>query len=232
MQFTGPTMGDLLTAGSVPWSWFYDGYAAMKAASPSCPSKPAACPFPFDFYPCAFAPSDVPFEYYKSTVDNPATMQDYTAFEAALTGATLPAGSYIKAIGWKQEHPGSNCTLSAGVGFATGLIASVEASPYAPSTLILLTYDESGGYFDHVSPPPANPIDNRPYGPRIPLMALGPFVKKNFVSHVVMEHSSIVKFIEWNWLGKQTGQLGTRDVVVNNLGSLLDPVATGTAVPD
>jgi len=48
---------------------------------------------------------------------------------------------------------------------------------------------------------------------------------------VTMEHSSIVKFIEWNWLGHKTGQLGTRDTVVNNLGSLLDPATTGVAVP-
>jgi hypothetical protein len=46
-----------------------------------------------------------------------------------------------------------------------------------------------------------------------------------------MEHSSIVKFIEWNWLGKKTGQLGTRDTVVNNIGDMLDPAQTGTTVP-
>ena len=47
-----------------------------------------------------------------------------------------------------------------------------------------------------------------------------------------MEHSSIVKFVEWNWLDKTTGQLGTRDTVVNNLGSVLDPAATGETVPE
>ena len=54
----------------------------------------------------------------------------------------------------------------------------------------------------------------------------------NFVSHVTMEHSSIVKFIEWNWLGEKTGQLGHRDAIVANLGSLLDPAKTGVAVPE
>jgi hypothetical protein len=47
-----------------------------------------------------------------------------------------------------------------------------------------------------------------------------------------MEHSSIVKFIEWNWLGGQVGQLGGRDTVVANIGSLLDPTKTGAAVPE
>jgi phospholipase C len=62
------------------------------------------------------------------------------------------------------------------------------------------------------------------------MLAMGPFARTNYVSHVTMEHSSIVKFIEWNWLGG-TGQLGARDAVVNNLGSLLDPARTGVVVP-
>jgi phospholipase C len=64
------------------------------------------------------------------------------------------------------------------------------------------------------------------------MLALGPFARKNFVSHVMMEHSSLVKFIEWNFLGGQTGQLAKRDAVVANIGSLLDPTATQVAVPE
>ena len=47
-----------------------------------------------------------------------------------------------------------------------------------------------------------------------------------------MEHSSVVTFVEWNWLGQQTGQLLTRDAVVHNIGSLLDPTATVVGVPE
>jgi len=75
-------------------------------------------------------------------------------------------------------------------------------------------------------------VDNQPYGTRIPLLAIGRFAQKGTVSHVQMEHSSIVKFLEWNYLGGKTGQLGARDTVVNNIGSLLDPTQTGTMVPD
>ena len=104
-------------------------------------------------------------------------------------------------------------------------------SRYRDSTLFLVTYDEGGGLWDHVKPPATNPIDNKPYGTRVPMIAAGPFARKNHVSHVTMEHSSIVKFLEWNFLG-QTGQLGTRDTNVANLGSLIDPVAAGAAVPE
>jgi hypothetical protein len=68
------------------------------------------------------------------------------------------------------------------------------------------------------------------------MLALGPFAKKGAVSHVVMEHSSVVKLLEWNFLGGKTGQLGGRDAdgsgTVGNMGSLLDPGATGTLVPE
>ena len=82
------------------------------------------------------------------------------------------------------------------------------------------------------APPPDAMADGKPYGTRVPMIAIGPFAKSNEISHVVMEHSSIVKFIEWNWLGGTTGQLGTRDQEVANIGSLLDPAATGTPVPE
>ena len=99
-------------------------------------------------------------------------------------------------------------------------------------SLVLVVYDESGGYFDHVSPPADSTVDGKPYGPRTPTFALGRFARRNTVSHVPMEHASVVRFIEWNWLGGRTGQLQTRDAVVNNIGSLLDPTQTGTVVPD
>ncbi|HEY6462148.1 MAG TPA: alkaline phosphatase family protein, partial [Polyangiaceae bacterium] len=137
MQYTDKTVGDLLTAASVPWAWFADGYAAMVAAGGACPPKPADCAFPFDFYPGAFDPSDVPFEYYPSTVDNPSTMKDLAVLEGALTnGSGLPAVSFVKAIGYKSEHPGAGITLSAGVDWAVGLIGRIEASSYGASTLV------------------------------------------------------------------------------------------------
>ena len=232
MQYTGQTIGDLLTAATVPWTWFSGGYAAMVDADGGCPPKPDACPFPLAIYPCEFDPSDVPFEYYASTRDNPATIKDLSVLDDILTGTgDLPAVSFVKPVGYESEHPGASTTLSAGVARVTQIIAAVEASKYANDTLVVLTYDEGGGYFDHVAPPATSTIDDEPYGTRIPLLVVGPFAQKNYVSHVPMEHSSLVKFIEWNWLGGTTGQLGTRDTVAANIGSVLDPSTTGVTVP-
>jgi phospholipase C len=98
--------------------------------------------------------------------------------------------------------------------------------------LFLVTPDESGGYYDHVAPPAGkSKADGQPLGPRIYLIAVGPFAKKAYVSHARMEHSSILRFIEWNWLEGDTGQLGARDGLVEGIGSLLEPTKTGVPVP-
>jgi phospholipase C len=159
-------------------------------------------------------------------------MKDLSQLSRDLAAGALPDVSYVKAIGYLTEHPGSLDKLSDGVAFVTGVVRLVESSKYASSTLVLITYDEGGGYFDHITPPPTNSADGHPYGTRVPIIAVGPFARKGYVTHVVMEHSSIVKFIEWNWLGGETGQLGTRDTNVNGIGSLIDPVAAGVAVPE
>ena len=234
MQWTDPTIGDLLVAQGATWAWYSEGYKAMVDSITNdnrCPDPPDDCGAHQPFYPCTYDPSDVPFMYYKPFLDNPQYMRDYLGLVVDLVGGTLPQVSFVKPIGYHTEHPGAKTKLSDGVKFATTVAEAVMSSQYGSDTLVLLAYDEGGGYFDHVPPPTTVAADGKPNGTRVPFMALGPFAKKNYVSHVQMEHSSIVKFIEWNWLGGKTGQLGTRDTTVNNIGDLLDPAMTGTAVP-
>jgi phospholipase C len=232
--YNDQTIGDLLADAGVPWAFYIQGYQTMADANAQglCPPADPACPISFPFYPCVYDPDDIPFQYYERFRDNPEFMKDYTHFGEDLAAGNLPAVTFVKAIGFRTEHPGYGETISAGVAFTSDLINRVLSSPYADSTLIVVTYDESGGFFDHVAPPPTSPVDNQPYGSRVPTIAVGRFARAGQVSHVVMEHSSIVKFIEWNWLGGKTGQLGTRDATVNNIGSLLDPAQTGTQVPE
>jgi phospholipase C len=231
--YTDQTLGDLLADADVPWAFYIEGYDTMRVATEqnTCPPAPPECGTGLFIYPCVYDPSDIPFQYYPRFRDNPEFMRDYSAFSTDLAAGELPDVSFVKAIGYKSEHAGYLDTISAGVTFVTELVDQVLASPYADDTLILLTYDESGGFFDHVAPPPDSPVDGKAYGPRVPTLAIGRFARANTISHVTMEHSSIVRFIEWNWLQKKTGQLGTRDAVVHNIGSLLDPAQTGTRVP-
>ena len=233
MSFPGPTIGDLLDGAGVSWAFYAEGYQAMvdARAAGMCPKAPKDCPFGLNLYPCDFDPSDVPFDYYANHADNPKVLRDYARFAKDLDGLALPQVVFVKGLGYHSEHPGEYTTVSDGARFVGDVVDAVKASQYAADTLVLVTWDEGGGFFDHVAPPGIGAVDSQPYGTRVPLVAIGPFAAAGTVSHVQMEHSSIVKFVEWNWLGMQTGQLAGRDATVANLGSVLDPAATGTAVP-
>lgn len=231
LMFPHRTIGDLLAAEGVPWRFYAEGYKVMADAEArgTCPEVPADCPAGSDGYPCLYAPGDNPFAFFPMLKDDPRYMSDLDVFYSDLERGELPAVSFLKPLGYKTEHPGS--TISVGMELVTSIVDEVEASRLADETLVLVTWDEAGGYFDHVPPPADSEVDDQPYGPRVPLLAAGPFARVNTVSHVEMEHSSIVRFIEWNWLGGETGQLGARDGAVNGIGSLLDPAKTGFVVP-
>ena len=217
------TIGNALAVAGVSWSWYAEGYAAALSAAPSghCPDAPDDCRFGLSIYPCVFEPNDVPVEYYPLFADQSAYVRDYVSFAADLSTHVLPQIAFVKGLGYHTEHPGLRTTISDGARFVQSVVDAVAASDYAPDTLIVVVYDEGGGFFDHVPPPPS--VDEHPYGTRVPAIAVGPLARTGTVSHVTMEHSSIVKFVEWNWLGGATGQLGARDAVVANLGSLIDP---------
>jgi phospholipase C len=221
-EFSDQTLGDLLIAKQVSFSWYIEGYQAVIDArkTGSCPDPPDGCALALPITPCVYEVSDIPFQYYKNMVDNPLYMRDFSRFKTDLSNNKLPQVSFLKAVGYHSEHPGLKTKISDGVAFVTAAIAAVAQSDYAPDTLILFTYDEGGGYFDHVKPPPTSAVDGQPYFTRVPFVASGPAARKNAISHVPLEHSSLVKFLEWNW---QAGSLGARDAEVANLGSLLDP---------
>jgi phospholipase C len=221
------TIADLLLANGNTFAFYAQGYADMLAAT-FCPAAPDDCPFGLPTTPCDYDPSDVPFEYYAQFLDNPQYMKDLADLAADVDAGTLPDVSFVKHVGYRNEHPGYGTTLTAGMDSAAAVVATIAGSAYADDTLILLVWDEGGGFFDHVTPPPTSAVDGQPYGTRVPLLAIGPHARPGFVSHVELEHSSVVRFLEWNFLGA-TGQLGGRDAVVHNLGSLLDPALN---VPD
>jgi phospholipase C len=234
MNYTDQTIYDLLDARGVSWAWYIEGLQAMQdaRAKGACPEPPALCAIGLAIEPCVLEVADVPAEYYPSLHADPKHFRDLSLYAHDVDNDTVPQVVLLKPLGFRSEHPGQMTTLSLGVEFAAEAADAILATDYGPDGLVLVTWDEGGGFFDHVAPPPASSVDHQPYGTRVPLIAQGPFARVNWISHVTMEHSSIVKFIEWNWLGGQTGQLGGRDAVVANIGSLLDPAKTGTAVPE
>jgi phospholipase C len=148
-----------------------------------------------------------------------------------------------------SESPGH--PVGPAIAFVKRLQDEISTSPlYGGNTLVLLTYLTAGGYYDHVSPPAPLGIDidgsssnlttagTVYYGPRVPLLVFPPFARRNQISHVQLELTSIGRFIDWNWRRGNTlkGDYRNdgrrfRDTVVNNLGSLIDPDAAQVEVP-
>jgi phospholipase C len=234
------TIADLLLANGNSFGVFADGYKEALNAQPSCPSAPPDCPFTFATEACKYDPSDIPFQYYAQLTDDPNHMHDWNELARYISLNALPDLTYVKARTYKNEHPGWS-TISRGVSFVSSVVTMIAQSAYKDDTLVLLTWDEGGGFFDHVAPPP--PVDKQfdaddngapiGYGTRVPFLVLGKFARVGEVSHVQMEHSSIVRFLEWNFLGPGgVGALGYRDAAVNNIGSMLDPKATRMPVPE
>jgi phospholipase C len=160
--------------------------------------------------------SEVPFAAEFSYVREHALghLAPITQYYADAASGDLPQVSFVDPILLappaleNDEHPPSN--VQVGEDFAAGVIGSLMRSPAWSSSALFLTYDEHGGFYDHVAPPPAPVPDSiapmlQPgdtaaafdhYGVRVPAVVVSPYAKAHFVSHVVHDHTSILRFIE------------------------------------
>src|SRR2546427_9781786 len=93
-----------------------------------------------------------------------------------------------------SEHPPGD--VAVGTAWTIQTIRSIQASPTWSSTAILLTWDESGGFYDHVPPPQVDAWGN---GFRVPMIIVSPFATRGWIDRAVLDHTSIVKFIAANW---------------------------------
>jgi phospholipase C len=145
-----------------------------------------------------------PFQYDTSIMSNPAEVtahiQDTVNLYADITSGTLPAVSFVKPSGFVDGHPSSS-KLDLFEGFVKKIVDQVQASPYAKDTVILITEDEGGGYYDSGY---VQPLDFFGDGTRIPLLVVAnpqylPLRAGGYISHQYADHVSILKFIERNW---------------------------------
>ena len=125
-------------------------------------------------------------------------MQTLTNFFTAAKNGTLPAVSWVDPNSKVSEHP--TALVSAGQTFVTGLINAIMRSPDWPHTAIFLTWDDWGGFYDHVRPPE---IDMNGYGLRVPGIVISPFARTNVIDHQTLSHDAYNKFIEDDFLGGQ-----------------------------
>ncbi len=178
---TMPTIGDRLSEKNISWAWYSEGWDDAVAGREN-----------------NFAYNHEPFLYftqYKEGTPGRAHMKDQRDFLKAANEGTLPSVSFVKPGGGNDEHPGGSDVYSSEQ-LAVKLINAVLDGPNGKDALVILTYDEFGGFFDHVAPPV---IDRWGPGSRIPAIVIGPFAKKGQIDHTQYETVSILSFIEQRW---------------------------------
>lgn len=200
---TIPTIGDRMDEANVSWTWYSGGWNDALAGH--------ADPL-FQFH-------HQPFAYFTKYADGTAAkaqhLKDETDFMAAAAAGTLPAVSFIKPLGANNEHPGYTDLMS-GEQHTLALINAVRNGPNWKDAAIIITYDEHGGFWDHVAPPV---IDRWGPGARVPALIISPFAKKGFIDHTQYETVSILAFIEARY---HLTPLTSRDKNAANLTNAFD----------
>lgn len=256
----GKNVGDLLNQKGLTWGFFQGGFRPTTAATDA---TPAVCGATHTGVPSVaksdYIPHHQPFEYYPSTSNRhhtaPAStaeigragqanhQYDLTDFDAALHNGTMPSVSILKAAGFEDGHPQYSDPLDE-QRFIARTLSALENSPEWSSTAVIIAYDDSDGWYDHVASPLVNPSASASdalsgtgkcgtvkdptaeqarcgYGPRQPLLVISPYAKQNYVDHAVTDQSSILRFIEDNWdLGRIGG--GSMDAKAGTLDGMFD----------
>jgi len=210
VRFTGPpasptmhalppqsqtTIGDTLSAKGISWVWYAGGWnAALKDGMQPRDAKRRVIYSRGEGSPI-FQPHHQPFNYYArfapGTLERERHLKDYADLVAGIERGVLPQVAFYKPQGSLNEHPSYTDVLSGDAHMAE-LIAKIKASPLWASTAIIVTYDENGGFWDHVPPPKG---DRWGPGTRVPAIIVSPHAKRGHVDHTQYDTTSIIKFI-------------------------------------
>jgi phospholipase C len=272
IQMTGRNIGNLLNTGDptnpapVSWGWFQGGFRPTSMSADGV----AACDsthtniggVSVDDYEAHHDP----FQYYEDTSnphhlpptsvamigkDDQANHQyDLSDFWAAVDAGNMPAVSFLKAANYQDAHPGPNNSDPLDEQhFLVNTINRLESRPEWSSTAVVIAYDDSDGWYDHVFPPnpyhsgttldalypagqcigTATTADTFPgrcgFGPRLPLLVISPFARQNFIDHTLTDQTSIIRFIEDNW---NLGRIGGGSFDANDACKDLPDTGCGT----
>jgi phospholipase C len=295
-QMSGKNVGDLLNSKNVSWGWFQGGFdlsVTNPNGSTGCNRATSATVANIPEQSTDYIPHHAPFQYYASTsnpnhlrpssvtaightleddgvtVDPANHNYDSHDFFDALHAGNFPAVSYLKAPAYQDGHAGYSDPVDEQA-FILQVVTAVQSSGDWDSTAIVITYDDSDGWYDHQAPPIVNPSSSvedalnvfvdggvgecshgaqqgdggtptaqllgaapadggaaQPvqgrcgYGTRIPLLVISPLAKKNHIDHTLVDQSSVLKFVEDNWVAGQRVQAGASfDTIAGSLDSM------------
>jgi len=196
-----PTIFDRLQAAGVSWKFYVQNYQpdiTMRAPGDGHASAQLV---------------RVPLLNYNRYLDDPSLnsrIVDMSEYYKDLANGTLPAVSFMSPSG-ASEHPPSS--IQTGERFVSSLVDALMTSSSWDSSAFMWTYDDSGGWYDHVSPPA---VDAYGYGFRSPGLLVSPYAKQGHVDHTTLDFTSELKFIENNW---GVAPLATRDAAANDITS-------------
>jgi phospholipase C len=164
---------------------------------------------------------------------------DVDDFFTAVSAGNFPQVSFLKAISIQDAHPGNSDPLDE-QHFVVRVANFLQSQPEWSNTALIVLYDDSDGWYDHqlgeiingsktsadalngVNPLTLHAQGRCGYGPRQPLLVISPWARHNFVDHSVTDQTSVLRFIEDNWLGGQRIGQGSFDAIANSVSSMFD----------
>jgi phospholipase C len=273
VSLQGRNIGDLLSESGVSWGWFEGGFnLTSKNPNGSTGCQRSTFSGVVDRGSLDYIPHHEPFQYYSSTANpdhtRPASLSvigtdadggahhqyDLHDFFDAVRAGNIPAVSYLKASAFQDAHAGYSDPLDEQT-FVVQVVNFLEQQPSWGTTAVIVLYDDSDGWYDHLMAPVGNasfdaradrlngtgqcgvkgttpqlpgiagngPVNGRcGPGPRQPFLVISPWARANYVDHTLTIQSSVLRFIEDNWLkGQRLGQ-GSFDASAGSIDGMFD----------
>jgi phospholipase C len=199
-----PTIFDSLEAAGVSWKFYVQNYdPSITFRNPEAGDRGSQIVW-------------VPILNYNRFLDDPTLFNKIVPFEEFYTdleNGTLPEVAYMVPSGASEHPPGS---IQAGERFVRSIITALKRSSAWESSAFTWTYDDWGGWYDHVAPPQ---VDDWGYGFRAPALLVSPYAKQGYVDNTELDFTSVLKFIEENW---GLDPLAVRDEQANSLDNAFD----------
>lgn len=208
-------IGDLLNKANVSWAWYGGSWGAALADRSVINGAVNVVP--------DFQTHHQPFNYFADLAPGTANRTqhlldggtDGAEFIKAIDAGTLPQVSFYKPQGNLNEHAGYT-DVASGDQHIADLISHLQKSPQWKNMVVVVTYDENGGFWDHVAPPKG---DRWGPGTRIPALIVSPYSKKGFVDHTQYDTTSILRFITKRFNLPSLPGLTSRDAALTANGA-------------